>query len=195
MDTVDQKIAGVSIKKIVLYGPESTGKTMLSQKLADHYKTLYAPEYARYYLDLKRALYDPYGRKSDEICAPQDIPQIAIGQIAFEDAILEQATKLLFCDTNPLTTYIYNKYYYNKEDEWIATAAVDRKYDLYLLTNIDVPWVADPPHRDRPNDRQELYDLFKNELVKRNLPFVDISGSYDNRFELSVKYINKLIIS
>ncbi len=193
MDEIVKEIASASIKKIVLYGPESTGKTMLSQKLADYYKTLYAPEYARYYLDLKRALYDPYGRKNDEICQPQDIPQIAIGQIAFEDAMTEQATKLLFCDTNPLTTYVYNKYYYNQEDEWIATAAIERQYDLYLLTNIDVPWIADPPHRDRPNDRLELYELFKNELVKRKLPFVDISGDYDKRFHLSIQFINKLI--
>jgi HTH-type transcriptional regulator, transcriptional repressor of NAD biosynthesis genes len=195
MDEISEKITSVSIKKIVLYGPESTGKTMLAQKLAAYYKTLYAPEYARYYLDLKKELYDPYGRKSDEICQPQDIPQIAIGQIAFEDAMAEQATELLFCDTNPLTTYIYNKYYYSREDEWIATAAVERKYNLYLLTNVDVPWIADPPHRDRPNDRKELYGLFKNELVKRELPFADISGDYDKRLELAIQYINKLLIS
>jgi NadR type nicotinamide-nucleotide adenylyltransferase len=166
---------------------------MLSQKLAQHYHTLYAPEYARYYLDLKRELYDPFGRKSDEICQPQDIPPIVIGQVAFEDAMAEQADKLLFCDTNPLTTYIYNKYYFNREDEWIAQTAVQRNYDLYLLTDIDVPWVPDPPHRDRPEQthRQELYDLFKSELDRRRLPYIKIFGDYDARLELCIESIDK----
>jgi HTH-type transcriptional repressor of NAD biosynthesis genes len=180
------------MKKIVLYGPESTGKTMLAQKLAEHYQTLYAPEYARYYLELKLELYDPFGRKSDEICQPQDIPPIVIGQAAFEDAFAEQAKNILFCDTNPLMTYVYNKYYFNREDEWIAKTASDRNYVLYLLTNIDVPWIPDPPHRDRPNNRREMYDLFKNELIKRKLPFVDVSGDYQSRFELSIDSIDKL---
>ncbi len=178
--------------KIVLYGPESTGKTMLAQQLAHHYQTLYAPEYARHYLDLKRELYDPFGRKSDEICQPQDIHQIVIGQVAFEDVMAEQANGLLFCDTNPLTTYVYNKYYFNREDEWIAQAATNRNYTLYLLTNIDIPWVPDPPHRDRPLQRQELYDLFKNELVKRGLPYADVSGNYEERLGLCIEIINRL---
>jgi NadR type nicotinamide-nucleotide adenylyltransferase len=193
MEKVNQKNTTDSVIKIVLFGPESTGKTMLSQKLATHYNTLYAPEYARYYLDLKRELYDPFGRKSDEICQPQDIPQIVIGQVVFEDVMVEQAEELIFCDTNPLTTYLYNKYYFNREDEWIAQTAMNRKYDLYLLTNIDVPWIPDPPHRDRPDSREELYTLFKNELLNRELPFAEISGDYETRLELSISHVDKLI--
>jgi NadR type nicotinamide-nucleotide adenylyltransferase len=193
VEEINQKNLFSFMIKVVLYGPESTGKTILSQKLAAHYKTLYAPEYARYYLDLKRELYDPFGRKSDEICQPQDIPQIVIGQVAFEDVMIEQAPEIVFCDTNPLTTFIYNKYYFGREDEWIAQTAVNRKYDLYLLTNIDVPWVPDPPHRDRPDSREELYGLFKNELVSRQLPFAEIAGDYDVRFELSIKHVDKLL--
>lgn len=182
------------MKKVVLYGPESTGKTMLSQKLAEHYATLYAPEYARYYLDLKRALYDPFGRTSDEVCQPQDIPHIVIGQVSFEDAFVEQANRILFCDTNPLMTYVYNKYYYNHDEEWIAQAAVDRNYDLYLLTNIDIPWVPDPPFRDRPNHREELYSLFKEQLDKRKLPYEVISGDYDKRLALGVEIVDRLLL-
>ena len=192
MGQIIKKRSFTKVKKIVLYGPESTGKTVLAQKLAAHYNTLYAPEFARYYLELKLELYDPFGRKSNEICQPQDIPQIVIGQVAFEDAMIGQANQYLFCDTNPLETFVYNKYYFQREDEWIAKTAVDRNYDLYLLTNIDVPWVPDPPHRDRPDNREELYQLFKYELVKRNLPFINISGNYQERFELSKEAIDKL---
>jgi NadR type nicotinamide-nucleotide adenylyltransferase len=193
MEESTKKSTGSALKKIVLYGPESTGKTMLAQKLAAHYNTLYVPEYARHYLDLKRELYDPFGRKSNEICQPQDIPQIVIGQVAFEDAFSEQVKNILFCDTNPLMTYVYNKYYFKEEAEWIASAAMERKYDLYLLTNIDIPWVPDPPHRDRPDDREVLYNLFKEELVKRKLPFINVLGDYDKRFEFSIEKIDGLV--
>jgi HTH-type transcriptional repressor of NAD biosynthesis genes len=193
MEKNTEKSTGSTLKKIVLYGPESTGKTMLAQKLAAHYTTLYVPEYARHYLDLKRELYDPFGRKSSEICQPPDIPQIVIGQVALEEAFSEQAKNILFCDTNPLMTYVYNKYYFKEQAEWIASAAMERNYSLYLLTNIDIPWVPDPPHRDRPDDREELYTLFKEELIKRQLPFLNVSGDYDKRLEFSIEKIDRLM--
>jgi HTH-type transcriptional repressor of NAD biosynthesis genes len=193
MEKIITGSSGTKVRKIVLYGPESTGKTILAQQLATHYNTLYAAEYARYYLDLKLELYDPYGRKSDEICQPQDIPQIVIGQVAFEDSLKDQANELLFCDTNPLMTYVYNKYYFNRDDEWIAKAATERKYDLYLLTNIDIPWIPDPPHRDRPDKREELFELFKKELDKRNLPYALVSGDYQRRLGLAIEIIDKMI--
>jgi HTH-type transcriptional repressor of NAD biosynthesis genes len=192
MEAIDQNIAGHPVKKVVLYGPESTGKTVLAQALAKHFDTLWAPEYARHYLDIKVEVYDPFGRKSSEICQPHDIPPIVIGQIAFEDVFAAQANRLLLCDTNPLTTYVYNQYYFGREDEWIAKAAVNRNYDLYLLTNIDVPWVPDPPHRDRPDSRGELYTLFKKALVERQLPYQDISGDYDARFQKAIAAIEAL---
>ncbi|TAH27653.1 MAG: hypothetical protein EAZ07_00195 [Cytophagales bacterium] len=132
------------IKKIVLFGPESTGKTVLAQELSKHFNTLWVPEFARAYLDIKKAYYDPFGRKGEELCQPQDIPPIVIGQIAQEEA-MEQQIKgdFLFCDTNPLQTKIYNNYYFNRNENWLDYLVNQRKYDLYLLTQVDIPWVAD----------------------------------------------------
>ena len=166
--------------KIVLYGPESTGKTILAQKLAAHFDTLWVPEFARAYLDIKREIYDPFGRRSEEICQPQDIPSIVIGQIAQEEAMAAQAHRAIFCDTNPLQTKVYNNYYFNRNDEWLEQAVHNRPYDLYLLTSVDIPWIEDG-QRDRPNDRQTLFNLFQQELISRNLPFYLIEGNYEER--------------
>lgn len=178
--------------RVVLYGPESTGKTMLSQQLAEHFGCLWVPEFARGYLETKRAYYDPYGRKADEICQPQDIPPIVIGQIASEDAFLEQTKNLLVCDTNPLMTYVYNKYYFHQDDQWITDVVTQRQYDLYLLTNIDIPWVADSL-RDRPDQREELYALFKSELDKRKFPYTVVQGNYESRLKICIQAVDQAL--
>ena len=181
------------IIRVVLYGPESTGKTVLAQKLADHYNTIWIPEFARHYLDVKKAIYDPFGRSSDEISQPQDIPQIVIGQVATEDSMIEQANKVLICDTNPLMTYVYNKHYFHRSEEWIAEVALKRQYDIYLLTNIDVPWIPDPPFRDRPYRREEMFELFHQELIQRKIRFEHITGNYEERFSKAVTIIDNII--
>lgn len=178
------------MKKIVLIGPESTGKTVLAQKLASHFGTLWVPEFARAYLDIKREVYDPYGRRSEEICQPQDIPPIVIGQIAQEEAIALQANNLLFCDTNPLQTKVYNNYYFNRNEEWLSQVVSNRKYDLYLLTHIDIPWIPDN-QRDRPNDRDSLFQLFKSELTNNNLSFYEIEGDYEKRVAQAINIVQK----
>jgi NadR type nicotinamide-nucleotide adenylyltransferase len=184
-----EKTSEEKLIRIVLYGPESTGKTMLSMQLSAHFNTIWIPEFARHYLDVKKAVYDPFGRSAEEICQPQDIPQIVIGQIANEDSFSAQAKRVVFFDTNPLMTYAYNLHYFHRRDEWIAEVVQNRSYDLYLLMNVDVPWVPDPPFRDRPEQREEMFELFRSELIARDLPFELICGSYKERFESAVKAI------
>ena len=92
--------------KVVLYGPESSGKSTLSQALADHYNTAYVPEYARLYLQ------DKWDRKS-EICNEEDLIPIARGQIQLENEGLKKANRLLVCDTDLLQTKVYSEVYYN----------------------------------------------------------------------------------
>ena len=178
--------------KIVLFGPESTGKTVLAQKLAAHFHTLWVPEFARAYLDIKREIYDPFGRRSEEICQPQDIPSIVIGQIAQEEAIAAQAKDLIFCDTNPLQTKVYNNYYFSRNDEWLEQTVQQLHYHLYLLNSVDIPWIADG-QRDRPDDRTTLFNLFHQELVSRNLTHQIIQGSYETRFVQAIETTEKFL--
>jgi NadR type nicotinamide-nucleotide adenylyltransferase len=181
------------LKRIVLYGPESTGKSTLAEQLAKHYHTLWAPEFARGYLDFKREVYDPFGRKSNEICQPQDIPHIVIGQIVQEEALQQQANRFLFCDTNPLQTKIYNLYYYHRIDDWLEKVIKERTYDHYLLMDIDIPWEPDPLRdRPEPEDRLKLFNMFKEELDAHQFPYSIIKGTESKRLEQAIKIVDTL---
>ncbi|MCU0415857.1 MAG: ATP-binding protein [Cytophagaceae bacterium] len=181
------------LKRIVLYGPESTGKSTLAESLAHAFESVYVPEFARGYLDFKREVYDPFGRQSSEICQPQDIPSIVIGQIVMEEAFALQANRFLFCDTNPLQTLVYNRYYFKRSEEWIEKIIQERVYDYYLLTDIDIPWIEDPLRdRPKPEDRKILFDLFHSTLLQYQLPFDIISGDQQKRLEKATTIINQL---
>lgn len=172
--------------KIVLFGPESTGKTSLAKQLADYYKTNWVPEFARDYLQKK---YDDSGI----ICEPQDLVPIAKGQIATENKLAKTANKVLFCDTNVLQTYAYGQVYYLNFENKILKKAIERHhYDLYLLTNIDIPWQEDDL-RDKPDEREEMYAHFKNVLQKRQLPFISVKGNKKERLQQAVIAINNLM--
>ena len=172
--------------KVVLYGPESSGKSTLSQALADHYNTAYVPEYARLYLQ------DKWDRKS-EICTQEDLIPIARGQIQLENKGLKKANRLLVCDTDLLQTKVYSEVYYNGHcDPSIRHYAINNSYDLYFLCAIDIPWVPDDL-RDKPNERVIMFKAFKKELEKQNLPYVVLKGSYKTRMDIATKHINALL--
>ena len=166
------------LKRVCVFGPESTGKSTLTQHLAEHYNTVYVHEYARPYLA-------PKGGK----CVYEDIPYIARGQIAAEHALTRQANRVLFCDTDNLTTTIWSEVYFNECPEWIYKQAAEHHYDLTLLLNIDVPWVDDQ-QRDLAHKREEFFELCRNRLEKYNRNYVVISGDWAERFETSVKAID-----
>ena len=173
-------------KKIVLYGPESTGKTTLSIELAKHYKTNWVPEYAREYL---QTIWDNEKR----ICEPKDMLPIAIGQMKLENELAIKSKSLLICDTNLFETMVYSKYYYGGNcDPLLEKYALKNDYDLYLLTDIDIPWEKDDL-RDKPNEREESFEIFKNELIQRNLPFEVINGTRIERLKKAINCINKII--
>ncbi len=172
------------IIKIAVYGPESTGKTTLAKQLAAHFNTSWAPEFARDYLQEK---FDDAGT----ICQPEDILPIAYGQTALENEMLGKANKFLFADTCLLVTKVYSEIYYNAVDPLLDKAARKHKYDLFFLTDIDVPWEKDDL-RDRPDDREMMFETFKKALIDHNKPFITLSGDPETRLAKAIDILNNL---
>ena len=178
----------VNIVKVVLFGPESTGKTTLSKHLARHYNTVWAPEFARDYLQNKWNNY----RKT---CEDSDLIPIAIGQMKLENDLAKKADKVLFCDTDLLETKVYSQEYYGGfVDPKLDEAAKVNKYDLYLLTYIDTPWEADDL-RDRPELRQEMFNAFEKALQDHNKNYIILKGDKKTRLKKATKAIDKILKS
>ncbi|MCX6251554.1 MAG: ATP-binding protein [Bacteroidetes bacterium] len=167
------------IKRIAITGPESTGKSLLSERLAGYYHTTWVPEFAREYID---GLDREYNQ--------EDILKIARGQLRNENRLLKSANQYLFCDTELIVTKIWSEVKYNKCDEWILKKIEEHKYDFYLLCYIDIPWEYDP-QREHPQLREHLFDLYLQEMTERNLPFAVVSGLGEERLKNAVKIINK----
>ncbi|MDT0556428.1 ATP-binding protein [Patiriisocius hiemis] len=172
--------------KIVLFGPESTGKTTLARELSMHFNSSWVPEYMREYLQEK---WDT----SKKVCEIDDLLPIAKGQIEAENKASIQEKKVLFCDTNLLELKVYSEYYYNGFcPEAIKNAALTNRYDFYFLTDIDVPWVKDDL-RDRPNDRSTLFSIFEKELIQNKLPYQLLTGTKKNRLQTAITKVEKLL--
>lgn len=169
------------IKRVVIIGPECTGKSELSQWLADAFDTFWVKEYAREYLD---DLDRPYG--------PDDLPLIALGQIAAEDALAKQANKVLFCDTDLYVIKVWSYFKYGYCSKEILNAIASRKYDLYLLTYIDIPWISDPL-REHPDQREVLYSIYLNEMKNQSVPFLEVKGTREQRRAVAANAVKALL--
>ena len=165
------------VKRIVVTGPESTGKTSLARELAAHFDSAWVPEFAREYLDRKYAGHPPMSPP----CREEDIDAIARGQIQSEEARARAANRVLFCDTDLYLTVLYAEEYFGHRPAWIRTSAATRPYDLHLLLDLDVPWVSDP-QRDLPHRRRALFDGLRAELARDGRPHVVISGDWEERW-------------
>ena len=173
-------------KKIVLFGPESTGKSTLAEALAEYYNTAFVPEYMRLYLQHK-------WNQERSTCTKEDLIPIAQGQMKLENEKVQLAQKVLFCDTNLLQTKVYSEIYYDGYcPSEIEIYAKKNTYDLYFLCAIDVPWVADDL-RDKPNERSFMFETFQSELKLQDLPFVVLKGNHNARFELAKAHIDQLL--
>lgn len=166
------------IKKVCVIGPECTGKTDLSQFLAQHYQTSWVEEYARAYLN-------KLGRAYDQI----DLLKIAHGQLRMEDEWIYEANKLLICDTNLIVIKVWSEHKYGNCDPDILKKIAERKYDLYLITDIDIPWAEDP-QREHPDKREHFRAIYRNEIAATGVPFVEISGEREARRKKAIDTIN-----
>ena len=172
--------------KVVLFGPQSSGKTTLSRELSKYYNTLWVEEFARKYLQKK---WD----NEKKICELSDIIPIAEGQIKLENEFSIKSSNLLFCDTDILETKIYSETYFNGFcDPVLEKYAIENKYNLYILTDIDTPWIKDDL-RDRPNNRKEMFLAFKESLIKYNRPYIQVSGDLKTRMKIAITEIDKLL--
>lgn len=163
------------IARVCLIGPHSTGKSTLARELAAHYRTQSVAEYARgYALCVKREL------------TADDVPRIAEGQIANEESAGE--ARMLVLDTDLLSTVVYARHYYGACPEWIELKARERRADLYLLMNIDTPFIDDPA-RDSADARAALLEKFRCALRECGAEVVEISGSWRERKRAAIAAI------
>jgi len=171
-----------SIKKIAVVGPESTGKSTITQQLARHYQTAWVAEYARYYC---AALTEP--------CTLQDEINMFHGQVALEESVLATAEKdFIFCDTTFLTVKIWSDEMMGETPQIVLDALPQRPYDLYLLMDIDLPWQEDPL-RDFPHLREHFMQIWHKELQALNANYTVISGVED-RFENALKAVDHFLL-
>ncbi|MBL0743383.1 AAA family ATPase [Chryseolinea lacunae] len=169
------------VKKICFFGPESTGKSTMAQRMAAHYHTEFVPEVARELLTSNDFTLD-------------DIA--AIGHAQYNRVIekTQTANKLLFCDTDAITTQIYSRHYLNAVPEIVHELEHKVTYDLYFLMDIDVPWIADGL-RDLGDHREKMLHVFRAALEQRNIPFIDVRGSYEQREAVVRKAVDAMLDS
>ena len=105
---------------------------------------------------------------------------------------VKTANKILFCDTDLITTQIYSQTYLHRVPGILYELERQVQYDLYFLFDIDMPWVADGL-RDLANERREMYFVFKDELVKRKIPFINVRGNHEEREEIVKSELNRLL--
>jgi len=180
------------LKKIVIIGPESTGKSTLCEQLAAHYHTDWVPEYAREYLMTHGTNYKY-----------EDLMTIAKGQLALEEAYAARLladdpkdphSKLLFVDTDMYVMKVWSEFVFGKCDPWILEQILLRKYDGYLLCRTDLPWTADELREyPDPVTREKLFHIYKDCLINQDTPWSEISGQADQRLEGAIKIVDKLI--
>jgi nicotinamide riboside kinase len=208
------------IIKVVVIGPESTGKSLLCEKLAAHYNTIWVEEYAREFL-----------LKNGNAYTQEDLLTIAKGQIQNEENALRQLTKnnqhqtpnnfprwgiegapkrqttspfgglrglpnnkLLFIDTDMYVMKVWSEYVFNACDHFILNQIAERKYDCYLLCEPDIDWVKDEL-REYPDleTRSKLFHHYKDLMVHQHCDWVSITGDYDSRLQKAISHIDSLL--
>ena len=170
--------------RVCVTGPESTGKTTLARRLAEHFRAEWVPEGSRVYAE----------RVGRELTADDVIP-IAREHIRLADAAAALARRagrrLLVLDTDLLSTVVYARHYYGASPRSVERAERARRADLYLLCDVDVPWLPDGI-RDRPENREEMLELFRDALVRRRARHIVVRGDWEERWALAARAVATL---
>jgi HTH-type transcriptional regulator, transcriptional repressor of NAD biosynthesis genes len=175
--------AAMPLKRVCLFGPESTGKSTLATQLAGHYRTVHVPEYVRGYLDA-----------IGSTGTVQDVPWIARGQRAAELAGAAQADRILICDTNLATVALWSDVLFGATPGWIRDEAARNTYDLWLLTDIDVPFEPDPQRCfPEPAQRAWFFDECRRTLDRLGIAPVLLRGSPEARLALACEAIDRML--
>lgn len=168
--------------RISITGPESTGKSWLARRLAEHYEAKWVPEYARKYLE---TINRPY--------TYDDILVIAQNQFQQENSA-DNSDDLLFCDTDFCVTSIWCNVKYGKCHDWITTKLAENHYSLYLLCDIDLPWEYDPL-REHPEMRSGLFGMYRDLLQEHNFNYHVVNGFGEERLQNAVGFIDEYLKS
>jgi NadR type nicotinamide-nucleotide adenylyltransferase len=186
-DFLEPPVRAWYAKRICLVGAESTGKTTLAQMLAEHYQTVWVPEYGREYSERKLAEDGGYDWRSEEF------KLIAGTQRQRENEAARRANKVLICDTDAFATSVWHRRYLGERSPEVeAIAAGHRRPDLYLLTNVDTPFVQDGT-RDGELIRGWMHETFVAELTAQRRPFRLLSGSLQERFRQAIECVHEVI--
>lgn len=167
------------VMKICFYGSESTGKSFMAQKMAHLYKTDFVPEVARELI-------------TSNDFTEADIIKIGYAQLDRISEKLKTANKILFCDTDTITTQIYSQHYLKTVPPVLFELEKQVHYDHYFLFDIDVPWVADHL-RDLGAEREKMFAVFKRSLDVRNIPYQLVSGDYQQREALIKERVDAML--
>jgi NadR type nicotinamide-nucleotide adenylyltransferase len=158
------------VKRIAILGAESSGKSTLAEALAEHYGTLWVPEYLREFVE-----------KQGRVPYEHDQYDIARVQAERENAAAARASRFLFCDTTPLMTAVYSRAYWHRVDQQLAALAAIHDYALTLVAAPDGPWMPDGLQRESEAVRQSVHQLVLATLDERRIPFVLVEGSLPQR--------------
>lgn len=172
-----------AIKKIVIIGSESTGKSTIAAALAGHFDTAFVPEFARTYLEQLNRDY-----------VYEDLLAIAKGQLIEEEKAISKAKNgFLFYDTDLYVLKVWSEHKYNKCDEWILRQIATRNYDFYFLTDIDLPWEADPQREHpQPEMRQYFFKIYQHLVLNTGKPWIHLSGNKEQRLRTAIEALQKI---